>query len=81
MPEGSAEQYAERIRVLERVLFAYVTAVHRETGCGAAGTHRPECARLFEQLGWENYDEYLAAMQVRASPGVTTRSTDEAWNT
>jgi hypothetical protein len=46
MGTGSAEGYHELILELERALFAYITAVHRDAGCGADGIHRAECAAL-----------------------------------
>jgi hypothetical protein len=70
MGTGSAEGYHEGILELERALFAYITAVHRDAGCGADGIHRAECAALLEQLGWDSYDQYLEWMEM----GMTART-------
>src|SRR5262249_48987512 len=62
MIEGSLEDYLDGIRQLERALLRFMMAAHREGVCGANGAHREECIALFEQLGWEGYEEYLSAM-------------------
>jgi len=54
--------YAGCIREVERALFAFVVRMHRTTDCGAGGVHEPECESLFNQLGWESYEEYVIAM-------------------
>jgi len=60
--EGSLEDYLDAIRQLERALLLFMIAAHREGVCGANGAHREECIALFEQLGWEGYEEYLSAI-------------------
>lgn len=62
MIEGSLEDYLDGIRQLERALLSFMIAAHREGVCGANGAHREECIALFEQLGWEGYEEYLWAI-------------------
>ena len=60
--DSQERNYVARIHELEHALFAFVVRVHRSTGCGAGGVHEPECDGLFNQLGWESYEEYVTAM-------------------
>jgi hypothetical protein len=62
MREDDGGDYAARIMDLERALLAFVVRIHRTSDCGVGGAHEPECDALFEQLGWENYEEYVVAM-------------------
>ena len=60
--EGDLEDYLDRIRHLERALLLFTMAAHSEGICGANGMHRAECSALFEELGWDTYEQYVSAM-------------------
>jgi len=61
--QKSAGLYLQRIQELEDALFAYVKALHETGSCGANGKHRIECEALFELLGWDSVEQYLAAIE------------------
>jgi len=63
MRENAASVYVARLRELERALLAFVVWIHRTTDCGVGGVHVPECDALFDQLGWESYEQYAVAME------------------
>jgi hypothetical protein len=60
--EGDLEDYVDRIRQLERALLLFAMTAHSDGVCGANGMHRAECAALFEELGWDSYEQYVSAM-------------------
>ena len=60
--ESDLEDYLDRIRQLERALLRFVMAAHSEGVCGVNGFHRAECAALFDELGWDSYEQYVSAM-------------------
>src|SRR5262249_21941924 len=59
---SSADLYLQRIAELEQALFDFVKATHSGECCSAGRGHRPECIALFEQLGWDDFEQYVAAM-------------------
>jgi hypothetical protein len=72
--DDAESAYVARVRRLERALLAFVVWIHRTTDCGVGGVHVPQCEELFEQLGWENYEQYVMAIAEeleRCTNGVT----------
>ena len=66
--EADLEDYLDRIRQLERALLLFMTAAHSEGFCGADGVHRAECTALFEELGWDSYEQYVSTMSSMVRP-------------
>ena len=62
----SADFYLQCVQELERGLLTYVKAMHQDGRCGTNGRHRSVCVALFEQLGWDSYEQYVAAMESRS---------------
>jgi hypothetical protein len=60
----SADYYLQRVQELDRAILRHVKATHEHGGlCGWDGRHRAECSALFHQLGWNSFEEYVAAME------------------
>jgi hypothetical protein len=59
----SADFYLQRVDVLERALLHYLKAMHDAGHCGRPGRHRAECSTLLRQLGWNSFEEYVAAVE------------------
>jgi hypothetical protein len=59
----SVNYYLQKVKELERALLGYVKAMHGDGHCGGNGRHRAECSALFNELGWDSFEEYIAAME------------------
>ena len=58
-----ADFYLQRLQEMDRALLRYVKAIHERGLCGWDGHHRAECSALFHQLGWNSFEDYVAAME------------------
>ena len=63
----SADYYLKRVEALERALLTYVKTRHVDGHCDGNGRHRAECSALFNELGWDSFEQYIAAMETRSS--------------